>query len=35
MRQPVFSRWWADFCNPGGESAANPHQHWVFFPGRF
>jgi len=35
MRQTVRKGSWADFCNPGGESAANPRQYWVFYSGRF
>jgi len=35
MRQTGRKGSWADFCNPASESAANPRQHWVFYPGRF
>jgi len=35
MRQTMCKGSWADFCNPASESAANPRQHWVFYPGRF
>ena len=35
MRQTVRKGSRADFCNPARESAANPRQHGVFYPGRF